>query len=251
MSSSTPPEPAGRIARSARPGGPEEWRLVRWWQLLGVAVGAAVLLAGGAVVGAVLEIVFEPTGATATLLDGLVLGGTVLLAVAVPAYLMLLRGRPDPAAMLGLVRPRPGPVARWLAVGAVAGAVWIVAGNLLVAALSGLLGVATGGSPFATDRAELLRALLTTGLLVPVVEELLFRGVLLNWLRARLALWPAIALSSLLFGAVHLDAIGLVYTVPAGVLFAWLYVRSNSLYVAIAAHVAANVTVVVLDYAVF
>jgi membrane protease YdiL (CAAX protease family) len=54
-----------------------------------------------------------------------------------------------------------------------------------------------------------------------------------------------------LFGAVHLDAIGLVYTVPAGVLFAWLYVRSNSLYVAIAAHVAANVTVVVLDYAVF
>jgi hypothetical protein len=229
--------------RSARPDGPDQWRLVRWWQLLGVAVGAVALLVAGAAV----EVVFEPTGAAATLLDGVVLGVTALLAVVVPTYWLLLRGRPDPTAMLGLTRP----TVRWLAVGAVAGAVWIVVGNLLVAALSGLLGAPTGGSPFATDRAELLRALLTTGLLVPVVEELLFRGALFNWLRARLALWPAIALTSLLFGAVHLDAIGLVYTVPAGVLFAWLYVRSNSLYVAITAHVAANVTVVVLDYAVF
>lgn len=40
----------------------------------------------------------------------------------------------------------------------------------------------------------------------PLFEELLFRGILLPWLRRVLGVWPAIVTSSLLFAVLHADA---------------------------------------------
>jgi len=62
----------------------------------------------------------------------------------------------------------------------------------------------------------------------PFVEELLFRGYLLNLWRVRHSPWTAILFSSLAFGLVHLQ--GAVFAMLAGILLALIYLRFGSLW---------------------
>jgi uncharacterized protein len=77
--------------------------------------------------------------------------------------------------------------------------------------------------------------------IAPLIEELLFRGVLLSaWLK-RLNVGWAVACTSLVFALVHLpDLKFLWYGLPnlamLGAAFAWLRLKSNSLWPAVIAH---------------
>lgn len=44
------------------------------------------------------------------------------------------------------------------------------------------------------------------GILVPIAEELYFRGLIHNWFKPRMKIWPRILLSSLIFGLAHFDS---------------------------------------------
>jgi len=75
----------------------------------------------------------------------------------------------------------------------------------------------------------------------PIVEELLFRGLLQNALAKYVPIWGAILLSSLLFALVHLQ----LYAIPAlmtlSIAFGYLYHRTGSLRTNIILHMANNV----------
>lgn len=84
-------------------------------------------------------------------------------------------------------------------------------------------------------------------LLVGLSEEWMFRGVLFQGLRSRLPMWPAILLTSVLFGAVHvLNVIGTGQLVEAiiqavaafmsGMLLIALLIRTGSIWVPIVYH---------------
>lgn len=83
----------------------------------------------------------------------------------------------------------------------------------------------------------------------PVVEEILFRGVLLAALTRRFAVWPAITISAAAFAFTHLTDPNAIYAVPAlfvlGLLFGWLAVRSRDLSGAILCHMGVNSLAVV------
>lgn len=78
----------------------------------------------------------------------------------------------------------------------------------------------------------------------PVVEEILFRWILINALRTKLDLsaWWAVFLSALAFALAHVPfnptAAALAFAL--GYLFGWVYVRTDSLAYPIAAHIATN-----------
>jgi membrane protease YdiL (CAAX protease family) len=73
-------------------------------------------------------------------------------------------------------------------------------------------------------------------LLIPVAEELLFRGVLYPSLKRpfgrRWALW----LSAILFGAVHVNLMTFLPLTLFGLILAWLYERTGNLLAPIVAH---------------
>lgn len=84
----------------------------------------------------------------------------------------------------------------------------------------------------------------------PLVEELLFRGLLLSALLGHMRAGWAVGLSSLLFAFVHLPDLGyLWYAVPnlalLAAVLAWLRLRSGSLWPAVLAHGVNNVLAVV------
>ncbi len=80
---------------------------------------------------------------------------------------------------------------------------------------------------------------LSAGLVIPVCEEILFRGALYGALRRVIGAPVAIALSALVFGALH-DAPALLPVAALGALMAWLYERTGRLAAPIAVHVLHN-----------
>jgi membrane protease YdiL (CAAX protease family) len=113
-----------------------------------------------------------------------------------------------------------------------AGASWAVA----------LLGEPTTSPKQAVDQsvAALVLAVLLTGLAAPVLEELVFRGVLFRRWRRSLGPTRAALASSLLFALLHPPQ-QFLGTLLYAMLAVLLYTRTRTLWVPIAVHVANNV----------
>jgi CAAX protease family protein len=98
-------------------------------------------------------------------------------------------------------------------------------------------------------REGLLLSLLTTGLLAPVQEELLFRGLLLlSFFRTRLWFWGAALLTSVLFAFIHNQfSLNIFLHAPyifMGIAFAWALRATGSLWAPIFLHVVKNVVAI-------
>ena len=91
-----------------------------------------------------------------------------------------------------------------------------------------------------------LALMLGVGLVVPVVEEVMFRGMVMYEAERAVPLKAALVVQGLLFGLFHMEPVQICYTVPLGIYFGYVVYKSNSLYPAVAAHVAMNSVAVVL-----
>ncbi|MFY0617384.1 exosortase E/protease, VPEID-CTERM system [Shimia sp.] len=121
--------------------------------------------------------------------------------------------------------------------------------SLAVGVLIGIIWIAT--APNSTevigerpDVAWIILRLAGTILLVPVIEELFFRGYILRRLNRSNLAWTlvAVTVSSLLFGLMHDRAIA---GTLAGAAFGLLYLQRRRLADAIAAHIAANALIAI------
>jgi membrane protease YdiL (CAAX protease family) len=78
-----------------------------------------------------------------------------------------------------------------------------------------------------------------TVLVAPLAEETFFRGFVFGGLRRYGFFWAALA-SGLLFSAAHVSLGGLIPLALVGMLFAWSYSRTGSLWTSIYAHLIFN-----------
>jgi membrane protease YdiL (CAAX protease family) len=87
--------------------------------------------------------------------------------------------------------------------------------------------------------------LLPTAVLVPIGEELLFRGLFLRGFLLRYGATPALALTSLLFAVVHLNPWSLVGYFIVGWVLGWIVLRSGSVWPAVILHGSYNALAVI------
>jgi membrane protease YdiL (CAAX protease family) len=92
--------------------------------------------------------------------------------------------------------------------------------------------------------AQLLEAALAMAVAPAVGEELLFRGLLLRRLCERLGPTSGLLLSSLLFGAIHLDLAQGAAAVVLGLYLGALTLRTGSIHAAIFCHGVNNLTAI-------
>lgn len=87
--------------------------------------------------------------------------------------------------------------------------------------------------------------IITIVILAPIVEEFIFRGVILHRLIRKTSVWGGILISSLVFGFLHADFIGAFLF---GIITSLLFLRTGNLMIPILMHMINNTIAVVLMY---
>jgi membrane protease YdiL (CAAX protease family) len=77
----------------------------------------------------------------------------------------------------------------------------------------------------------------------PIIEEILFRGIIMHGLMRNYRSWYAILLSGILFSVYHLNPWQMTYTFFLGLLLGWIMVKTRSLPFAILVHALNNLLV--------
>src|SRR5205814_2200246 len=95
----------------------------------------------------------------------------------------------------------------------------------------------------------MLRCTLALGVLVPVCEELAFRGFILNGLCRRFQPWTAVLLSSFLFALYHANVFQFRTMFVLGMVLALFTVRSHSILPAVVFHCVHNSMLILVVYA--
>ncbi|MDP9180461.1 MAG: CPBP family glutamic-type intramembrane protease [Chloroflexota bacterium] len=145
-------------------------------------------------------------------------------------------------AALGLRKPERGWP--WLPFTLVLGALFIVFAYSIMLSIAGIKPNTDLPDAVYNHFLPLSIALVLTVFIAPVIEETFFRGFVFGGLMRRWGpAWAALG-SGLLFGIAHLGNAGYFYVVPPiigiGVLFAWSYRYSRSIFPSMAAHFLFN-----------
>ncbi len=113
-----------------------------------------------------------------------------------------------------------------------------------------LAGRAAGRIPDYTEATRLIynpplwRQVLCAGFLIPVTEELVFRGTGYEALRERWP-WPAAAaITGALFGLYHTNPVQGIYAFLVSFLLVWCRERCGGLWAAVTVHIAANLAAI-------
>lgn len=91
-------------------------------------------------------------------------------------------------------------------------------------------------------------SLLTIGILIPIFEEILFRGLIFNELRRTIDLRLAIIIQALIFGIAHMNLLQGTVTFFIGIIMGLVYVWGKSLWAPIIIHAVNNSISVVSAY---
>ncbi len=83
-------------------------------------------------------------------------------------------------------------------------------------------------------------------LLAPVFEEIFFRGLFYSALRRKMGPRAAVAINGLIFGALHFQPLYMISLVLVGMVLAYLYEKTDSLYASMTAHALYNLVVVLM-----
>ena len=192
------------------------------WLVLWALVGGLLVSAGGALLAAVSDVVVTDEVSTA------------LLYMPMVAWVLVMVGWRAGVDLGALLRwPRLGRY--W----------WIVAGMLVVqflfsmaaATLTQLVAPGLADSLEGLGQGNLLVVLISIVVLPPLVEEYLFRGVLIERFAVKWSLRIGIVASAIMFGILHVDPVGAGFF---GVVTALLYVRTKSLWPGILLHFTNN-----------
>lgn len=118
-----------------------------------------------------------------------------------------------------------------------------------IIAMTGLVQTSAGFQSANTSffGGTVLYELLGSCLIIPIAEELLFRGVVWKRLKLYLGAMPAIVLSALIFGIMHVNLIQFLYASILGLGLAFLYEKTNLFYIPVVGHIAANLVAVLRE----
>ena len=202
-----------------------------------------VQIAGGAVLALTLgteAILSQDPGATVWLVGIAAISALVAASVA-----NVVRVR-SPAA-IGLV----GTSGKWLMIGAGAGLLGFLINRLVIVLYVWITGDTSNPQQGMADTAmggslgQFALLVILGGLLAPLGEELLFRGVLFGWLR-RWGFVLAAIISAVVFGTAHGINVVLPAAIVLGLLNAYVYEKSGSIWPSVVAHATNNVFIFVL-----
>ncbi|MBT2738309.1 CPBP family intramembrane glutamic endopeptidase [Bacillus sp. ISL-7] len=135
--------------------------------------------------------------------------------------------------------------------------VWAISGIFLALAaqyaaaiIENLLGIKMG-SENTKDILTIIEAfplaIIVTSIIGPILEEIVFRKIIFGALHQRFNFFISALISSVIFAAAHMEFQHILLYSAMGFTFAFLYVKTKSIFVPIFAHVTMNTLVVLVQ----
>lgn len=113
-------------------------------------------------------------------------------------------------------------------------------GLLYLSRLTSLYAENLGSVGDALYQGNIPMEILGMGILAPIVEEMVFRGLIFRRLKEWVSPAIAIVTSGILFGLYHGNLLQTLYAAAIGILFAWVYEKYRTLTAPVLAHIGAN-----------
>lgn len=130
--------------------------------------------------------------------------------------------------------------------------IWSMIGFVLNAAALSVTALIWSGESSKADTIEssgFLLSLLMVAVIAPIVEEVVFRGVIYKYFRVKFGFLVGIILNGILFGLDHAPSWELVFNAAVmGAFFAYVYERSGTLWTPIIIHGLTNAAVTILFF---
>ena len=139
-----------------------------------------------------------------------------------------------------IMLPERAPLSKYWSVG-----VFGIAGCIAATCLMAMIQLAFYDEQYQqtaqiTYSAGFLMQIIGLGVVIPVAEELMFRGILYKRFRERQGFWYSALWSSLLFSFMHSNTTQMIYTFLLGVLLAYLYEKFGSFRAPVVLHILLN-----------
>jgi len=94
---------------------------------------------------------------------------------------------------------------------------------------------------FFLTNSNIFISIICTGILAPILEEIIFRGIIFNRLKEyNIGLQISIIIQAVLFGIIHFNIVQSTYAILIGILFAVIYEKKKTIVAPIIAHMTFN-----------
>jgi len=88
--------------------------------------------------------------------------------------------------------------------------------------------------------------LILAGILAPIIEETMFRGIIFGSLQTYMGKWTAAGVSAAIFSGLHLQSYGFIPRFVLGMVLAYLVMKHKSIKPAVALHAVNNIVALLL-----
>lgn len=99
---------------------------------------------------------------------------------------------------------------------------------------------------FELNSLPLIVQIVSSGICGPIIEELIFRGIIYNKLKTSNKPMTSIILTSVIFSIVHFNIIECIYTFGISFILIYLYEKYKTLKAPIIMHMALNITIILI-----
>ena len=89
---------------------------------------------------------------------------------------------------------------------------------------------------------NLIITLISTGLIGPIIEELMFRGIIYNELKNKYSNMKSILIATIFFAVIHMNIIQILYAFALGFILIFVYEKYKNIKAPIILHMASNIT---------
>ncbi|PQZ57166.1 MULTISPECIES: CPBP family intramembrane glutamic endopeptidase [Bacillus] len=134
---------------------------------------------------------------------------------------------------------------------------WCIYGVLiyfLVQAIYGLIAIVVFNMDPNSEHSEMIKTnfisfpfrIVNIAILGPIMEEILTKKIILDTLRKRTNVYIACLITSLVFALLHMELASVIPYTLAGLVYAFLYVKTNRLIVPIVVHMTINTLAILI-----
>lgn len=168
--------------------------------------------------------------------------------ITIPVMLFLYYRDRKQERMLGIAAKRKVPASKYIMAAVLAGTLSMALNNLI------LIGNLSSYSAAYQDTAEALYSasvgmqIVCLGLLSPIAEELVFRGLMYRRMREDTKAGVAIVYTAVVFGLFHGNTVQIIYATAMGIMLAYLCEKYGSVLAPAIAHVTANLISIFATY---